>query len=490
MSKARNLSAFISEAAIDASEIGSNAVTTDKILDSAVTHTKLHTDMDLTGKTVTFADNHISGNKIHGGVISDFASIGIDDNASSTAITIFNSGNVGVGSASDPLVKFQALQSANEQWAGDFKSTGVDAYGLRVDMSGSTGTKYALAAYTAAGTGLFLLNDGKLGIGTTTPDAKLDIEGNFESAYALKFTNTQGTGRVSGFRSHGVNGETFSLYHDGSRRQMWNSAGSVTFEGNSGNTQLYIENGGNIGIGTSTPDKALDVAVGNDNAIRIRNENGSNTNGLALAVGSGSPWMDITEGREFRIKHTPYANIGDWNNGSNARFVINGNGRIGIGTESPAAKLHVNGDGGYSWGNGTYTKLGTISRYDMGGYNSGASNVSRQLLYYAYDQANWNTQYLKVIVRHSYYYTGGEAAYILDCNNSSARQLYNNNAGVGGTPFTFSNNDISGNHRVTSVTFNPGITYHSYYFTFEWTDGFNASGQTSTPAVNGISFSH
>jgi len=165
-------------------------------------------------------------------------------------------------------------------------------------------------------------------------------------------------------------------------------------------------------------------------------------------------------------------------------------GNIGIGTTNPAAKLHLDGDGGYSWGNGTYTKRGYLSQYEMGGYNSGSSNASRQLLYYGYDQANWNTQYLKVIVRHSYYYTGGEAAYILDCQQSTARQLYNNNAGVGGTPFTFSHNNISGNHRVTSVTFNPGLTYHSYYFTFEWTDGFNASAQTSTPAVNGISFSH
>ena len=69
MSKARNLSAFISDPAIDASEIGSNAVTTDKLSDLSVTHAKLHTNMDLTSKTVTFADNHISGNKIHGGVI-------------------------------------------------------------------------------------------------------------------------------------------------------------------------------------------------------------------------------------------------------------------------------------------------------------------------------------------------------------------------------------------------------------------------------------
>ena len=174
----------------------------------------------------------------------------------------------------------------------------------------------------------------------------------------------------------------------------------------------------------------------------------------------------------------------------NPRQIINSVGNSGIGTVSPVAKLHIVGDGGYGWGNGTYTRLGYASRYDMGGYNSGASNVSRQLLYYAFDQANWSTQYLKVIVKHSYYNTAGEAAYILDCRNGSARQLYNNNAGVGGTPFTFSNKNISGNHRVCSVTFNSGITYHSYYFTFEWTDGFNPSGQTSTPSVNSISFSY
>jgi len=138
----------------------------------------------------------------------------------------------------------------------------------------------------------------------------------------------------------------------------------------------------------------LDVAVGNDNAIRIRNENGSNTNGLSLAVGSGSPWMDITEGKEFRIKHTPYANIGDWNNGSNARFVIDPNGNIGIGTASPNAKLYVSGgtlshafDNGGNWrslgsygsASGTYTHIKTNLSY-----NSYKMTTFRATGYYPY----------------------------------------------------------------------------------------------------------
>ena len=52
-SKARDLSNFISTAAIDASEIGTGAITTDKIADTTITHAKLHTTMDLSGKTVT-----------------------------------------------------------------------------------------------------------------------------------------------------------------------------------------------------------------------------------------------------------------------------------------------------------------------------------------------------------------------------------------------------------------------------------------------------
>ena len=38
--------------------------------------------------TLTLADNAISGNKVHGGVTSDFASTGIDDNATATKITL------------------------------------------------------------------------------------------------------------------------------------------------------------------------------------------------------------------------------------------------------------------------------------------------------------------------------------------------------------------------------------------------------------------
>ena len=92
-------------------------------------------------------------------------------------------------------------------------------------------------------------SSGNVGIGTSSPSGKLDIKGNFESSYALKFTNTMGTGKVSGFRSHGTNGESLSLYNDGRRMQMWQSDGTHIFESTSGSERMRITPTGSIGTG-------------------------------------------------------------------------------------------------------------------------------------------------------------------------------------------------------------------------------------------------
>jgi hypothetical protein len=50
--------------------------------------------------TITAPNDSISGDAVNGGTISNFASTGIDDNASSTALTIDSSENVGIGTTS------------------------------------------------------------------------------------------------------------------------------------------------------------------------------------------------------------------------------------------------------------------------------------------------------------------------------------------------------------------------------------------------------
>ena len=88
--KARQLAELIANSLVDSDEISTGAVTTSKLADT----------LDFSSKTMVMADNQLSGDKIHGGTVSAFASTGIDDNASATAVTIASDGKVGIGTTS------------------------------------------------------------------------------------------------------------------------------------------------------------------------------------------------------------------------------------------------------------------------------------------------------------------------------------------------------------------------------------------------------
>ena len=57
------------------------------------------TSIDLSGQTLTLGNDSVSGDSIDGGTISNFASTGIDDNATSTQITVTDSAVTMAGDA-------------------------------------------------------------------------------------------------------------------------------------------------------------------------------------------------------------------------------------------------------------------------------------------------------------------------------------------------------------------------------------------------------
>ena len=203
-SKARDLSNFISTAAIDASEIGTGAITTDKIADTTITHAKLHTTMDLSGKTVTLptinaldVTNNINvGGTVDGvdiqtlnttagdalpkaggtmtGVIAGFESTGIDDNATSTAITIDASENVGIGTSSPASSVGSCVDATGPLLVGGH----INSHQTNKSVIENNSNNMKLRAYGAtSGTGYMTFHTGGGGDAADSEAMRIDAAG-------------------------------------------------------------------------------------------------------------------------------------------------------------------------------------------------------------------------------------------------------------------------------------------------------------------------
>ena len=251
-SKARDLSNFISTAAIDASEIGTGAITTDKIADTTITHAKLHTTMDLSGKTVTLPTINaldVTNNINVGGTVDgvDVAAAGaLATNAlpkaggTMTGNLLVSGAKIGVGTTA-PLGQLQvggstAVSADSKLVFG--KSTAASQDYLPVIQHSSTGGVSndlviaatsgdgAIRMYTGAssGSGIFgttnndermrIDSSGNVGIGTASPSSKLTSESAAATNIVAKSTN--GNGGYMNFQGLASNGtQTFGVNHNG-----------------------------------------------------------------------------------------------------------------------------------------------------------------------------------------------------------------------------------------------------------------------------------
>ena len=167
---------------------------------------------------------------------------------------------------------------------------------------------------------MYTKNKGNVGIGTTTPTAKLDINQSSNADWAAQIVNNGGSGK--GLKIKASAGDS--------------STPILQTEDNYGNVKMVVQTNGNVGIGTNNPSHKLEI-IGNDNVAAF-SSTGSNAYIRLWANAAGG----INERVEFTNRGNGKATI--WTPGAGDALVVNRNGNIGIGTSNPVAKLTVQGN--------------------------------------------------------------------------------------------------------------------------------------------------
>jgi len=284
-------------------------------------------------------------------------------------LTIDSSGNVGIGIAS-PATKFHVLDGTSSL---RFRQNGTVAETLTVGPSGGDAAIYLgdIADTVRAGlyydtsendlqirgynnsTRILIDSAGNVGIGTTAPDGNLNVQRTAASAGWIINGQTVGVANDSG------------LFMDASNNiELAVRNGSGTLTGAVRSSGITFFNGGNVGIGTSSPDGKLDIATGGSSDV-------------VAALGGTFPAFTYRNGTGSWFhagKHpsSDYFYIGRGGTPTTSvDVVVDSTGNLGIGTTSPLARFNVNAGGAIVSSDGDYFAGGA---YFNGGWKNSVAS--------------------------------------------------------------------------------------------------------------------
>ena len=254
-------------------------------------------------------------------------------------------------------------------------------------------------------TRLSINSSGNVGIGTTSPTANLHVTG-ISSSGNLPIAKIESTGNISYlkfFNSSTGTGSSDGTYigMNGGTAYLINKEAGNLYLGTGDDINLTLQNGGNVGIGTTSPSRPLSVYrstagsaanflhytdatafaglyidVDNVNNIVELNASGDTASTMAfqtgnaermritttgnVGIGTTSPGHKLSViGGHIQTDGNVYTNVIRDNTGGNVSIQDNG-GNVGIGTASPAYKLDIYG-GNIQINNGGATWLGSDS---------------------------------------------------------------------------------------------------------------------------------
>jgi hypothetical protein len=256
----------------------------------------------------------------------------IIDTANAERMRIDASGNVGIGTSSPA-----GLQS----WAKgtrilDLKLETTPVTGdVGVQFRANTGAYLGLAAGGGTGIGIVIHSNNKVGIGTTSPSLPLTIIGD-DGDPASSGATAVGALQIQ----QGTNDVVLEAgVKANSNRYAWlQSTNKVS---HTAYNMALNPNGGNVGIGTTSPDTLLEIrkdtastGYGDYPILSIRNDNASGYGAIHFQEGS-SQSARVEVGNN---SGTPY--MGLYTTSAASGITIKG-GNAGIGRTSPQSRLDV-----------------------------------------------------------------------------------------------------------------------------------------------------
>lgn len=279
-------------------------------------------------------------------------------------------------------------------------------YGVYGGSYSNTGTTYGIYGKVNSPDGFSGYFDGgkfftnsKIGVGTTTPEFDIDVNKTAGSSTLRLKSASSGAliilDQVNNFnnnfsfiifRKAGVNAFMTGMNYD--EYEILSSSNSkgltVSKDGYVRiSERLHLNDGGRIGIGTSSPGAALHIkATGYPNSFIYLESATGNDAGFRLYEGETAKW------HIYNVSGASGLNICN-SNFTTAIFAKQSNSYVGINTTTPNYNLEVNGTagktGGGSWSNSSDIRLKNV----LGNYQKGLSEIAAlQPILFKYKEGN------------------------------------------------------------------------------------------------------